>query len=89
MAAVVVMVRIAVPELKPVIFTGLVLPKLRVGKYCPPVMLDAMVAVNATLPVNPPLGVTVMVEVFPVVAPGTTETGVPEMEMLAEVGFIV
>jgi hypothetical protein len=36
-----------------------------------------MAAVNATLPVKPPLGVTVIVEVFPVVAPGATVTGVP------------
>jgi hypothetical protein len=31
-----------------------------------------MVADNATLPVNPLLGVTVMVEVFPVIAPAAT-----------------
>jgi hypothetical protein len=31
-----------------------------------------MLQVSATLPVNPPEGVTLMVEVFPVVAPGET-----------------
>ena len=76
----VVMVRVAVPELKPVILTGVVVPKLRVGGFWLPVGLDVMAADNATIPVNPPLGVTVMVEVFPVVAPDTTETEVPEME---------
>jgi len=34
-------------------------------------------AVNATLPVKPPAGFTVMVEVFPVVAPGATDTAEP------------
>ena len=34
-------------------------------------------AVSATLPVNPPVGVTVMVDVFAVVAPGVTVTVVP------------
>jgi hypothetical protein len=36
-----------------------------------------MAAVRATLPVNPPLGVTVRVEVFPVDPPATTVTAVP------------
>ena len=34
-------------------------------------------AVNATLPVKPPAGVTVIVDVFPLVAPETTLTAVP------------
>jgi hypothetical protein len=34
-------------------------------------------------PVNPPDGVNVMVDVFPVVAPGTTVTAVPVIEKLA------
>jgi hypothetical protein len=57
--------------------TGVVDPKLNVGGYCAPAGLDVRVAVNATLPVKPPLGVTVIVEVFPVVAPGETVTAVP------------
>jgi hypothetical protein len=34
-------------------------------------------AVSVTLPVKPPEGVTVMVEVLPDVAPGASETAVP------------
>jgi len=48
-----------------------------------PTGLEVIVAVSATLPVNPPLGVSVMVEVFPVVAPGATDTDVPERLRLA------
>ena len=65
------------PAPVPVMLTGLVEPKLSVGEYCVPVGLDVMVAVNATLPVKPPPGVTVIVDVFPVVDPGETETAVP------------
>jgi hypothetical protein len=36
-------------------------------------------ALNATLPVNPPAGVTVIVDVFPVVAPRMTVAVVPEI----------
>jgi hypothetical protein len=36
--------------------------------------MDVMTAVIATLPVKPPVGVTVIVEVLPVVAPGATVT---------------
>jgi len=39
--------------------------------------LDVRAAIKATLPVKPPAGVTVMVDVFPVVAPGEIVTGVP------------
>jgi hypothetical protein len=70
-AAVVEIVRIAVPAPAPVIATGLFEPKLRVGGYWAPEGLEA------TLPVKPPLGVTEMVEVLPVVAPGATVTAVP------------
>jgi hypothetical protein len=34
-------------------------------------------AVSTTLPVKPPLGVTVIVDVLPLVAPGATVTAVP------------
>ena len=76
-AAVVVIVSVAVPAEVPVMLTGLVEPKLKVGGYCAPVGLEVTAAVSATLPVKPPVGVTVMAEVFPVVAPGETVTAVP------------
>jgi hypothetical protein len=57
--AVLVMVRVAVPAVALVISTGLVVPKLSVGGSCEPVGLDVTEAVIATLPVKPPLGVTV------------------------------
>jgi hypothetical protein len=56
--------------------TGVVEPKLRDGRFCAPEGLEAMAAVRATLPVKLPLGVMVMAEVFPVVAPGETLTEV-------------
>jgi hypothetical protein len=71
------MVRVALPAAVPVMLTGLVEPKLRVGGFCAPLGLEVTAAVRATLPVKPPLGVTVMVEVFPVVAPAVTVTAVP------------
>jgi hypothetical protein len=63
--------------------TGVVEPKLKVGGYTAPAGLEAMAAVSATLPVNPPAGVTVMAEVLPDVAPGVIETAVP---VIAKVG---
>jgi hypothetical protein len=75
--AVVVMVRAAVPAAVPEMETGVVEPKLRVGALEAPAGELVIAAVRATLPVNPPLGVTVIVEVFPVVAPATTVTAVP------------
>ena len=76
-AAVVEMVRIAVPALVPEMTTGVVEPKLKVGRSWAPVGLEVIAAVRATLPVKLPLGVTVTVDVFAVVAPGTTVTGIP------------
>ena len=52
-----------------VMLTGVVEPKLTVGGSCAPAGLDVIVAVSATLPVNPPLGVTVIVDWLPVFAP--------------------
>jgi hypothetical protein len=75
--AVVEMVSVAVPAVAPLMFTGLVEPKLKVGGYSAPVGLEVTAAVSATLPVKPPDGVTEIVEVFPEVAPGDTETAVP------------
>jgi hypothetical protein len=71
------MVIIAVPALVPVILTGLAEPKLKVGGYWALVGLEVTAAVSAMLPVKPPLGVTVIVEMFPLVAPGETETALP------------
>jgi hypothetical protein len=71
------MVRVAVPAATPVMLTGVVEPKLKVGRFTAPVGLDVTAAVSATLPVKPPAGVTVMAEVFPVVAPGARVTLVP------------
>ena len=51
--------------------TGLVEPKLKVGS-CALTGKEVNVAVSVTLPVNPPDGVTVTVNVFPVVAPRVT-----------------
>jgi hypothetical protein len=80
LAAVVETVSVAVPAEVPVMLTGVVDPKLKVGRETAPAGLLAITAVRATLPVNPPLGVTVMVEVLPLVAPGVEIfTLVPEM----------
>jgi hypothetical protein len=59
--------------------TRVVAPKLKVGASTAPVGLDVSAAVRATLPVKPPAGVTLMVDVFAVVAPGATDTAVPVM----------
>jgi len=69
-AAVVVTVSVPVPFEAPVMLTGDVEPKLKVGRSVAPLGLDARAAVSVTLPVNPPLGMTVMDVVLPVVAPG-------------------
>lgn len=53
-----------------VIVTGDVPPKLKVGGSTAPDGLVASAAVSVTLPVKPPLGVIVIVVVFPVPAPG-------------------
>jgi len=71
------MVSVAVPADAVVIPTGVVAPKLNVGASWAPAGLAATIAVSATLPVNPPLGVMEIVEVFPVEAPGLIETAVP------------
>jgi len=76
-AAVVETVRVAGTPVVPVMLTGLVEPKLNVGTYWAPAGLEVMAAASVTLPVKPPTGVTVMVVVFPEVAPGATETAGP------------
>jgi hypothetical protein len=75
-------VSVAVSAEAPVILTGVVELKLNVGGSWAPVGLDVTAAVSATLPVNPPLGVTVMVDVLPLVAPGLTVTAEPVIAKL-------
>lgn len=87
-AAVVAMVSVAVPAPAPVMLTGDVAPKLRVGRFTAPLGLEVTVAVSATLPTKPPAGVMVMVEVLPVVAPGATEAAVPATAKLGGVSAI-
>jgi hypothetical protein len=77
------MVSVAVPAVVPLMLTGVVEPKLNVGRYCAPVGLEVTAAESATLPVKPPAGVTVIVEVFAVVAPFATVTAVPLTVKLA------
>jgi hypothetical protein len=72
-----------------VTLTGLVEPKLKVGGCCAPAGLEVIVAVIATLPVKPPAGVTVIVEVFPVIAPGESVTGVPLTLKLGLTGSVI
>ena len=78
-AAAVEMVSVAVAALEPLMATGVVDPKLKVGGSTAPDGPDVMAAVNATLPVKPPAGVSVIVEVFPEVAPGDRVTAVAVM----------
>ena len=84
------MVRAAVPALVPLMLTGVVEPKLKVGRSWALAGLEVTVAVSATLPVRPPAGVKVMVDVFAMVAPGVTVTAVPLMVKLGlTAGFTV
>lgn len=57
--------------------TGLVAPKLKLGRYWAPLGTEVIEADNATLPLKPFAGVMVIVEVFPAVAPGATVGAVP------------
>jgi hypothetical protein len=88
-AAVVEMVRVVEPPLAPVMLIGVVAARLSVGASAAPEGLEVTAAVNATLPVNPPLGVTVITEVFPVVAPGARETDVPVKAKVAGIAVTV
>jgi hypothetical protein len=75
--AVVTIVRVPAPAALPVMLRGLVEWKLKVGGTGAPLGLVVRAAVRVTLPVKPPVGVTVIVEVLPVVAPAAMLTGVP------------
>ncbi len=72
--------RVAVPAAVPVMLTGLVEPKLTVGGLCAPFGLVVTAAVSATLPVKPPAGVTVIVDIA--IGPGVTVTAVPVIAKL-------
>jgi hypothetical protein len=50
---------------------------VRVGKSTAPVGLVVITAVNTTFPTKFPVGITVIVDEFPVVAPGASDTGFP------------
>jgi hypothetical protein len=75
-AAVVVMVRVAVCAVVPVIVTAVGAKLHAAGSFA---ATGVMVQPRLTVPIYPFDGVTVMIEVFPVVAPRATETdaGVP------------
>jgi hypothetical protein len=75
--AVVDTVIVADPALVPVIFTRLVAPILSVGGSWAAEGPAVIEAVSVTAPVNPPLGVTVISELFPAVDPAVTVTFVP------------
>ncbi len=85
---VVVMVSVAVTAVVPVMLTGEVVPKLRVGAEAAPLGLDVTAAVSVTLPVKPAAGVTVTVDVFPVVAPAAMVTAAPVMEYVGGGGGV-
>jgi hypothetical protein len=72
--AVVKIVSVAVEAPVPEMARGLEVPKLNVGRSAAPDGFAVICAVNVTLPAKPPDGVTVIIEVLPVVAPGATVT---------------
>lgn len=88
-AAVVEMMSVTVPGVSGAIFTELAGLKLNVGRSWAPAGLEVIVAISVTLPVKSLTDVTVMVEVFPVVAPGLTDTGVPAIVKSATVTELV
>ena len=75
--AVVTIVRVPAPAALPAIARGPVELKLKVGGVTAPLGPVVRAAVRATLPVKPPVGVTVMVDALPVVAPVVMLTGAP------------
>ena len=75
--AVVAMVKVPVAAALPEIVRGLVELKLKVGGAVIPLGLVVRAAVRVTLPVRPLVGVMVIVEVLPMVAPAAMLSGVP------------
>ena len=88
-AAVVRTVSVPVPAVVPVMLTGDVVPKLNVGRSEAAAGLVVRAAVNATLPVKPPLGVTVIVEMLPLVPPGALMVIAPPLVRAKEAGTAV
>src|ERR1700722_19194568 len=88
LAAVVEIVRVAVWLLVSEIETGDVVPKFKVGGSTAPTGELVSTAVSATLPVNPPVGVTVILEVLPVMAPGGRVTFTPLTVMAGTAGAV-
>ena len=88
MAACVEMVRAAVPALTPVMSTVLTEPKLKVGRDTAPDGLLVRAALSVTMPVKPFAGVTMIVAVLPVTAPGAIVTAMPLMEKEGEAGVV-
>ena len=82
---VVMMVRVPTSAALPVMRRGVAELKLKVGGSKAPLGLVVRAAVRATLPVKPPVGVTVIVEILPVVAPGATLT---EVELTMKLGDV-
>ena len=85
--AVVAMVKVSVAAALLEIVRGLVGLKLKVGGITAPLGLMVRTAVRITLPVKPPVGVTVMVEMFPVGDPATMLTGEPLTVKSGNVGW--
>jgi hypothetical protein len=77
LAAVVRTVSVALTLVIPVTLTGLVVPKLKVGRCWAPGGAEVTAALSVMAPVNPPVGVIPTEEVFPVVAPGGNCMGTP------------
>jgi hypothetical protein len=85
--AVVAIVRVAVPAALSPRMRGLVELKLKLGGAEALLGLVVRAAVRDIPPVKPSVGVTVIVEVFPVVAPATMLTGVPLIVKLEDVSW--
>jgi hypothetical protein len=60
-----------------------------VGGNRAPAGPEVTAVVNVTVPLKPPVDVAVMVDVFPVVAPALTVSGVPVMMKLGVPGLLV
>jgi hypothetical protein len=82
--AVVAMVKAPVAAALLEIARGLVELKLKVGGAVTPLGLVVRAAVRVTLPVKPSVGVTLIVEVLPVVAPAAMMSGVPVILKLGD-----
>jgi hypothetical protein len=72
-------VRVANAALGPVKLSALAALNVTVGVSCAPAGPDVIAALNATIPTKPPVGVTVIVDVFEVVAPGAIAMADPEI----------